>query len=143
MKTIHLLRVDGDAETFAPLVRAAAELGLRVGWLELTEPEAPPSLARAAEAGVLRAVAAGSRRTVAVKDRRGPTVLVDLLREHFGGCRAVLVRGEIEAPRVDASQVEGPGEGWRVSAGAVTLDLSTEQLAARLRCPRPWSDPEP
>lgn len=135
MKTIHLLRVDDEAQVFEPLIRAAADIGLRLGWLQLEEPEAPPPLARAAQAGVLRAVAAGSHRTVAVKDRKGPAVLVDLLREHFGGCRAVLVRGSVEAPRLSVA-----GEGWRIATGEGERVLSSEELASRLRRPRPWGE---
>jgi hypothetical protein len=94
MKLPHLLRVEAGAERFAPLIAAARDAGLRVGWLDLdSTAAAPPELEVAASLGVLRAVAAGPRRTIAVKPRRGTPVVKDLLREHFIGCGLVLVRG--------------------------------------------------
>lgn len=145
MKRPHLLRVDEDPEVFAPLLAAVAAAGARAGWLEWAEPEpVPPTLARAARAGALRAVAVGEGGSVAVKSRAGEPVLGDLLREHFLGCRLVLVRGA-PPPAVEAVADPIPrlvpvsGGSWRVETerGAVR-DLSTDELVARLRRPRPW-----
>ena len=95
----------------------------------------PASLEAAAAAGCLRAVAAGGGRTVAVKPVAGPPVLRDLLREHFLGCALVLVRGDVDAPRV----VAAAGGGWTVAtAGGAVRSYTMDQLAAALRKPRPW-----
>ena len=132
MKTT-LLRVDEDVEAFAPLVEAIAAAGMRWGWLDLADRATPPAaLESAARLGVLRAVSAVGERVVTAKPVRGAPVLRDLLREHFSGCRVVLVRGEVEAPGLGAA-----GEGsWRVVGregdGEV---LSTLELVARLRRP--------
>lgn len=135
MKEPHLLRVEADQggpERFGALFRAAAEAGLRVGWLELGEAAPlPPGLESAAGLGALRAVAVGSGRSVAVKPRKGAPVLRDLLREHFLGCALVLVRGDrgAESPELCAD-----GDRWKV--GDTSFD--TEGLVAALRRPRPW-----
>jgi hypothetical protein len=137
MRSPHLLRVTDPPEGFAPLIEAARALGLRVGWLDLGGAVAPlpDPLESAAALGVLRAVAAGEGRTVAVKPLRGATVLKDLLREHFRGCALVLVRGEVDAPRL-----EPEGEAFRLSLpeGAVRR-LSPADLAQSLRRPHPFS----
>lgn len=140
MKKPHLLRVTAGPPVFAPLVAAARAAGSRVGWLERTPPtpvpptSAPSSLEEAAASGVLRAVGVWEGRSVAVKPLAGPPVLGDLLREHFLGCALVLVRGEVEAPLLtpdgDAWRLEPPGEPPR--------RLTTPELLARLRRPRPW-----
>jgi hypothetical protein len=138
MKAPHLLRVDEGPERYAPLVAAARAEGLRIGWLDLAPP-APvfgleAGLEAAAGLGMLRAVAVGGGRSVAVKPLRGEPVLKDLLREHFRGCALVLVRGEVEAP-----VLRWEGEEWEVTAsGGASLRLSSDQLAAALRKPRPW-----
>lgn len=154
---VEVLRVEEGPEAFVPLMDAMTDAGLRLGWLELAEPEPlPPSLVRASGAGALRAVAVGSRGSVAVKARRGAPVLGDVLREHFLGCRLVLVRGEEhdvtegegsalpelpETPRL----VPASGGSWRVEStqsstlkASALLDLTTEDLIVRLRRPRPW-----
>ena len=102
--TVHLLRVELVPDDCAALFAAAGALGLRIGWLELA-PQAPPaplppSLEQAARVGALRAVAIGGGRSVAVKPMRGAPVLKDVLREHFAGCALVLVRGEIDLPKL-------------------------------------------
>lgn len=155
MKRPHLLRVDEPPETFAPLLEAVAELGLRAGWLEWQTADSasdagaepapwPPALAAAAGLGVLRAVAVGPGGSVAVKPRGGPPVAGDVLREHFLGCRLVLVRGAggaaagelAEAPRLGT----GSGGRWRLEVpGQAARELSSEALAERLRKPRPWA----
>jgi hypothetical protein len=137
MKSPHLLRVTDPPEGFAPLIEAARALGLRIGWLDLGAAVSPlpGPLESAAALGVLRAVAVGEGRTVAIKPLRGATVLKDLLREHFRGCALVLVRGEVDAPRL-----EREGEGWALSLadGAVRRPSSVE-LAESLRRPHPFS----
>jgi len=147
MKRPHLLRVEEGPDVFAPLLSAMAAEGLRSGWLELAEPEPlPPTLTRAATAGVLRAVAVGESGSVAVKRRRGAPVLDDLLREHFRGCRLVLVRGKLASTRAEgqpqldlARLIPASGGSWQVEpTGAAARSLSTEELVARLRRVRPW-----
>ncbi len=122
---------------FGNLIAAMRHAGERVGWLDLPRTAAgplPESLAEAAEAGVLRAVAAGGGRSVAVKPMHGEPVLRDLLREHFRGCRAVLVAGEIDTPLL-----EPEGEDWivRASDGSARR-WTTEKLIAALRKARPF-----
>ncbi|MDX1503399.1 MAG: hypothetical protein R3325_13640 [Thermoanaerobaculia bacterium] len=135
MKRPHLLAVEGGAEAVAPLVETLAAAGHRVGWLDLTAAaEAPPELAEASRLPLLRAVAVGAGRSVAVKRRRGAPVLDDLLREHFLGCRLVLVRGASELPRLSRD-----GDLWRVDPGAgKSRSRTAEELARDLRRPRPW-----
>lgn len=135
MKRPHLLRVSCDARSFEALVAAAKTEGMRVGWLMLEAPTAPEPLAEAAALGVLRAVAVGEGRTIAVKPVRGEPVLEDLLREHFLGCRLVLVAGDLELPRL-----EPDGEDWVVTlSDGSTRQWTTAQLVARLRKPEPFS----
>jgi hypothetical protein len=141
VKTPHLLRVEEGPEHFAELIAAVRRAGMRVGWLELgaDAPATPASLDAAAAAGCLRAVAATAGRTVAVKPVAGPYVLRDLLREHFLGCRLVLVRGAAPgAPLLTPA----PGGTWTVTlpAGAA-VHLPTDALVAALRRPRPWESP--
>jgi hypothetical protein len=158
VKRPHLLRVDEPPATFAPLLEAVAELGLRSGWLEwqtadsapdsASEPAPrPPALAAAAGLGVLRAVAVGLGGSVAVKPRGGPPVAGDVLREHFLGCRLVLVRGAEGAAAgelAEAPRLLAVGEDrWRVEVpGQAALELTSEKLAQRLRRPRPWGEEE-
>jgi hypothetical protein len=159
VKRIHVLRVEGEPTAYAALIEAIRVDGGRVGWLELgatgadfesrpeVESEAgsqagsesavvPPRLEQAADLGVLRAVAVGSTRTVSVKPRRGQTVTRDLLREHFRGCRLVLVTGSAEAPLLVAA-----GEGWTVKLDGVERRHTTESLARALRKPKPFGEP--
>jgi hypothetical protein len=134
MKAPHLLRVEEGPEGFALLVAAARAEELRIGWLELAEVSPLPGvLESAAGLGVLRAVSVGGGRTVAVKPMRGAPVLKDILREHFRGCALVLVRGEIEAPRLRAE-----GEAWRMEvSGQAAQALTTPQLLGKVRSPLP------
>ncbi|MGB6992830.1 MAG: hypothetical protein WBG00_06315, partial [Thermoanaerobaculia bacterium] len=70
-----------------------------------------------------------------VKPVRGEPVLEDLLREHFLGCRLVLVAGDLELPRL-----EPDGEDWVVTLNdGSTQRLTTAQLVARLRKPHPFT----
>lgn len=134
MKRVHLLRVERPASELTELIEAIRADGGRVGWLELREPApAPPELEEAARLGVLRAVAVGAEKTITVKPRRGATALRDLLREHFRGCRLVLVRGEVEAPLLTP---DGPG--WTVTNGGEARSLSTRSLTRALRRPDPF-----
>jgi len=136
MRRPHLLRIEGPAAMFGGLLEALSREDLRVGWLELgAGAPGPPSLEAAAEQGVLRAVAVGGGRTVAVKPMRGEAVLVDLLREHFRGCRLVLVAGELDAPLLSRQAA-----GWRIEAkGRPAVDFSTVQLVRELRKPKPFA----
>lgn len=137
MRLPHLFAVAEDPQAFEPLWAAAAAAGLRVGWLELGEPEpAPPSLEAAAGAGAMRAVRAGTRRVVSLKPLRGAPVLRDLLREHFAGCAAVLVSGSDLYPRLASA-----GESWKLqSSGASAVRAVTaDGFVALLRRPRPAS----
>lgn len=104
MKTPALVAVEADAAAFAPLFAAAAERRLRLGWLELGAAVEPPvELAGAAGAGAFKAVVAGDGRVVTLKRVAGRPVLRDLLREHFLGCAAVLVRGHEGKPRLSVT----------------------------------------
>jgi hypothetical protein len=138
----HLLRVDEPPERHAPLIAAAQELGLRIGWLDLSAPRSVPEpLETAAGLGVLRAVAAGGNRSVAVKPLKGAPVLRDLLREHFRGCALVLVRGEAPA---DIAVLGIAEDSWTVTApGEAARPFTAAALAAALRKPRPWGPPLP
>lgn len=135
MKRIHLLRVEGDASRFEPAIAAICRDDGRVGWLdlELSDP-VPPALVTPASLEVLRAVAVGPQLSIAVKPMRGEPVLRDLLREHFRGCRLVLVRGKVEAPLL--SPVE---DGWTVRTESGARKYSTEELVRAIRKPRPFS----
>ncbi len=138
MKSPHLLRVADAPDRFASLIEAARVLGLRIGWLDLggSVSPLPDPLESAAALGVLRAVTVGEGRTVAVKPLRGATVLKDLLREHFRGCALVLVRGDVDAPSLEAD-----GDDWRLAPpGAASRRLTTAQLAESLRKPHPWAE---
>ncbi len=131
MKRIHLLRYEGEPGTLRPLVEAIATDGGRVGWLDMgwVDP-VPPSLSEVAELDVLRAVAVGPERSLAIKPLRGRPALGDLLREHFLGCRLVIVVGDVEAPRLRAE-----GDAWTVDGRS----WSPTRLAAELRRPKPFS----
>ena len=133
----HLLRVEEGPAAFVALIAAARAAGLRIGWLELAAPVAPPAdLETAAAAGALRAVAAGGGRSVAVKPLRGEPVLRDLLREHFRGCALVLVRGDLAAPGLAP---DGPA--WTVTLpGEASRRRTLDALLADLRKVRPWPE---
>ena len=145
MKRVHLLRVERDPGSFDLLFAAARELGLRLGWLEW-HPGAPLSESSGpADPGPTKTVRIDGRRVVATKDLRGPPVLVDFLREHFRGCAAVLVRGELPTeaggwlvePSAGEYLVRGVGE----LGGSPSYErLGAEALARRLRRPRPFGD---
>ena len=140
MRRIHLLRVEEGPDAFGPLLVAATAAGLRVGWLELAAPAPPPEeLRRALVAGGDRAVAVGEGWTLSVRARRGSPRIRELLRAQFAGCVAVLVRGELEAPRL-ALLEEGA---WSVRAGDRERRLATAELVAALREPRPFPPAEP
>ena len=135
MKRIHLLRVEGGASRYETLIAAIRADEGRVGWLDLGLADAvPPSLVAPASLDVLRAVGVGEQVAIAVKPMRGEPVVRDLLREHFRGCRLVLVVGEVEAPLLAAD-----GDGWNVSTAEGARAYSTDQLVRALRKPRPFA----
>ncbi|MFQ5350533.1 MAG: hypothetical protein ACE5EG_08845 [Thermoanaerobaculia bacterium] len=136
MKRPVLLAVAEGAAGYAALVGALAQAGERVGWLDLRSPAADPSpaLEEAAAAGALRAVAVAGGRVTTVKPIRGEAVLDDLLREHFRGCRLVLVRGGEGLVRLEAV-----ADGWRlVPPHREAVRQSTSELLAGLRRPSFW-----
>jgi hypothetical protein len=141
MRRIHLLRVAEEAEIYRPLLVAAGEAGLCVGWLELQAPPPPPAtLGGALAAGNERAVAVGESWTLAARARKGPARLRELLRQQFLGCTLVLVHGEADAPALAPA---GDGE-WRITIpGGTERRLALEQLVAALREPRPFAPAEP
>lgn len=141
MRRIHLLRVAEEAHVFAPLLRAAAAAGMRVGWLELGAPPQPPEILRSAlEAGGERAVAVGDGWTVTARPRKGAARLRELMRQQFLGCTLVLVHGEADAPALAPAE-DGV---WRVSIpGGNERRLTLDQLVAALREPRPFAPAEP
>lgn len=137
MKEPHLLRVAEGPESFAPVFRAAAALGLHVGWLDFPrEPvPAPHDLTAAAALGARRAVSAGEGGSITVKPRRGAPVLKDLLREHFLGCALVLIAGEGPLPP-EIPRLSGAGGEWRIESGGEPRRFTAEALAAALRSPK-------
>jgi hypothetical protein len=142
----HALRVTEESEAFRVLFAAVQEQGERAGWLDLESASLPELGARDGEAGASgvaalerrlddgawKVVAVGGRRTLAVKSRRGPPVLRDLLREHFRGCRLVLVRGAVPLPLLRSRGADWELEGFD---GAIRR-LTTAQLVRALRSPR-------
>jgi hypothetical protein len=143
MRRIHLLRVEGEPEVYAPLLAAAAAAGLRVGWLELATAAPPPeSLRSVLAAGGDRAVAVGEGWTLAVRPRKGAARLRELLRQQFLGCTLVLVRGELETP---APLVAASDDGWWrvVIPGGTARRFGLDELVAALRQPRPFAPIEP
>lgn len=130
MKRIHVLRTATAAADCGPLFAAAAALGLRVGWLDLeSTARTPPELEEPAALGAFRAVGVADERVVTVKPVHGAKVLEDLLREHFAGCRLVLIRGELSAPELTVTQ-----SGYRVRfEDEAEQEFSAEALARALR----------
>lgn len=132
MKAPALIAVDAGPADFAALFAAARAAGLRLGWLELAPAPPPQPLEAAAALGALRAVAVGGGRAVTVKPLAGEPVLRDLLREHFLGCAAVLVRGSGGWPRLEPA----PG-GFRLHLSATRRrELDAETAARELARPR-------
>lgn len=128
----RLVQVSSMAGDFTSLFKAASEAGVRLGWLDLAAtPAVVSELAPASEAGALRAVSVSGRHVLSLKTLTGAPVLRDVIREHFTGCRLLLVRGEVDAPLLSAD----PG-GWRVrSSGGDDRVFSTEELLSALRRP--------
>jgi hypothetical protein len=134
MKLPHLYTVEAGPEAFAELWQSATAAGLRLGWLDMEGPvDAPAPLAGATGLGAAKAVSAHGRQTVAVKRLAGEPVLRDLVREHFLGCAALLVRGRAGFPRLE---VRPGGLGVIAMEGAPPLWLDPEAFLARLRRPR-------
>jgi len=132
VKAPALVAVEADASAFTALFAAAMRRRERLGWLELGGAvEAPAPLAGAAAAGAFKSVVAGDGSVVTVKRVAGRPVLRDLLREHFLGCVAVLVRGHDGAPRLSLA-----GEKFRFEplAGR-TLELGADELLDELMRP--------
>jgi len=130
MKAPALVTVDQPPEAYVALFDAARELGIRIGWLELGAKEVVRN-APAVEAGAAKAVTVGDERVVSVKRTRGPSVLRDLLREHFLGCAVVLIRGHEGAPRLTIS-----GTVLRLEEAGGALELAAGPLLAHLLRPR-------
>ncbi|MDH3745086.1 MAG: hypothetical protein OES47_08305 [Acidobacteriota bacterium] len=129
----QLLQVEADAAVFSPLIAAAREAGVRVGWLTYDVEIPPDRLETAATSGVLRAVSVGGGRAISVKPLVGAPVLGDLLREHFAGCRLVLVSGETGELELQSLEPASDG-GWRVGGpGGRERVFSTQDLVRRLR----------
>ena len=150
MQRIHILRVDSPASAYAPLLASVKRLGHRLGWLHWRPGQASgdalgSDLEGAAAQPFLRAVSVRRDRSVAVKGIAGGAVLKDVLREHFRGCLAVLVDGEVPAPlvrpaaqpqRFHLSGIDG-GAG-RAPAPSAPL---RRRRAGRLNGAVPWRDP--
>jgi len=145
VKRIHLLRYEGEPAALEALFAAVRAEGLRAGWLQVDpvrREEGPAG--HAVEAGAFRAAAVAPGRVASVKRVAGPPVLRDLLREHFLGCALVVVRpGQAEdglqADLAEVPALEAGGDKFRVRPpDQAALELSPEELAARLRRPRPW-----
>lgn len=132
MNAPALVAVEADAAAFAALFAAAAKRKTRLGWLELgASVEPPAALAGAVAAGAFKSVVAGDGSVVTVKRVAGRPVLRDLLREHFLGCAAVLVRGHEGKPRLAVA-----GEKFRFEPLAGReRDLDAEQLLDELLRP--------
>ncbi len=142
MRRIHLLRVEGAPEVYAPLLAATAAAGLRVGWLEMKDAPPPPQpLQDALQASADRAVVIGETWTLAARPRKGAARLRELLRQQFLGCTLVLVHGEVEVPSPMLAAVD---DGWRITIpDAAERRLTTDGLVAALREPRPFAPAEP
>lgn len=143
-RAIRLLRVAGPAEGFASLLETAAAAGCRLGWLQVGEvPQTP--LDPVASRGAARAVALDARGSVAVKRTAGPPVLRDVLREHFLGCTAVLVRAIGDVPPSIAEVLDGvaelrcEGDGYRLAYQGERRTLSREELIAAFGRPGFWA----
>lgn len=134
MKRVHQLRVEDGPEHFKSLVKTARDAGIRIGWLEFGSATIPEPLASASATGVFRTVQVDEEVTISVKNRKGPPVTRDLLREHFQGCSLILVSGG-EAPAF----LRGDNDHWTVSAldGAEST-FTTDELVAALRRVRPF-----
>ena len=141
----HVLRIPTRVVEFDRLIAAVRQNMLRCGWLEW-RPEAheplanlPSHLAEPAGLGVLRAVEVAASETVSVKPRRGPAVFSDVLREHFRGCALVLVHAPTLDGLPDLPSLTWTGTSWKVTAtDGTSWQGSGEELAARLRKPKPW-----
>ena len=134
MKRIHLLRVDpgSNVEDFRSLIDAVRDDGGRVGWL-VWRPDENSDSERPSAEGLLRHVEVDASGSVARKPRTGPAVLRDVLREHFRGCRVVLVAGEGVGELAELARLTPSGGGLRVESDASVREVSAGDLVARLR----------
>jgi len=134
VKRVHRLSVEGGAEHFESLVKSARDAGIRIGWLEFGSATVPEPLASASAAGVFRTVQVDEAVTISVKNRKGPPVIRDLLREHFQGCSLILVSGG-EAP----AALRRDNDRWIVSAlDGTESTFTTDELVTALRKARPF-----
>lgn len=133
----HLFRVDGEPEAFLELAAAAEAAGLRSGWLDWDPDQGSGPSDGGIAAPFSRRVGVTADATRSFKRRRGPAVLADVLREHFGGHAVVLARGlpaELSAPTLRAAG--GSRGGWRLGPdGGGSPILSTAELIRRLGRP--------
>ncbi len=138
MKRVHLLRTRIAASDCEPLLAAATEVGVRVGWLDLESvADSPPELEQAAASGAFRAVGVIEGRVLTVKPVRGALVITDLLREHFAGCRLVVIRGDL--PETAAPELMLAKSGYRVRfEDGTEKEFAADALAKALRRPRLW-----
>lgn len=128
-----LLRVVSSHESFLELFSAGRARKVLIGWLDLESASRPPSdLAEAAANGALRAVSITGRDVVSVKRLGGSPVLRDVVREHFTGCRLLLVRGDVEAA-VLAPASGGWTVQWQEKGEA---SFSTAEFFDALRSPK-------
>lgn len=136
MKKIHLLRVDpgSNVEDFRSLIDAVRADGGRVGWL-CWRPDESADDQELSTNGLLRHVEIDAAGSVARKTRTGPAVLRDVVREHFRGCRVVLVAGEGVGELAELPRPTAVDDGYRVESGESARKMSAEDLAARLRRP--------
>ena len=137
MKRIHLLRVDPNSaiEDFRSLIDAVRADDGRVGWLrwqpdERVDDEGPSTT------GLLRHVEVDAAGSVARKPRTGPAVLRDVVREHFRGCRVVLVAGEASGELAALPWLTASDDGYRIDSNESARELGVEDLMSRLRRPR-------
>lgn len=142
MQRIHLLLAPSSekpTEAFAPLIHAVEADGGRVGlllWHPLAASVDPP-LATTAASGLLRSVQVNAAGSVVHKPRKGPAVLRDVVREHFRGCRVVLVVGEPVAELAEVPRITPKGDAFQLESGSSKRQFDPAALAAWLRRPAP------
>ena len=140
---VHLVEVERDeAESVRALIEVIVQAGVRVGWLDVGSAVAIDSgLESVVASGAFRAVAVGPGRSVAVKGLVGPAVLEDLAREHFKGCRLVLIVGvdgsEVVRRQADPlPRLQRKDHSWHLTSSAgESRTLSPDALLAALRRP--------
>ncbi|MDA8018566.1 MAG: hypothetical protein MPN21_14090 [Thermoanaerobaculia bacterium] len=138
MKRIHLLRIEPgmDPSLWEPLLAAVHSDGGRAGRLRWHPGRPSEDEALALASGFLRSVEVATNGALVRKPRTGPPVLTDILREHFRGCRVVLVEGEASEGLAAIPRLEPTANGFRLDLDGAQLALSAIELANRLRRPR-------